>query len=169
MEFTIRPPRPEDAEDLALLRRLPGVFENTMGLPTMRVSQTADFLAALDDDDHQLVAVAEDGQVVGIAGLQLFSNPRKRHMASLGIYVHTDYQGMGAGTALIEALLDLADNWLMLVRVELDVYTDNEGAIRLYERLGFQREGVLRAAAIRGGRYADLLMMSRLRNLPVRA
>lgn len=166
MEFTLRPPRPEDAEDLALLRRLPGVFENTMGLPTARVAQAEEFLAALDTDDHQLVAVTGEGQVVGIAGLQLFSNARKRHMASLGIYVHTDYQGMGVGTALIKALLDLADHWLMLVRVELDVYTDNEGAIRLYERLGFEREGVLRAAAIRNGKYADLVMMSRIRNLP---
>ena len=165
MEFTLRPPRTEDAEGLALLRRLPGVFENTMGMPTYRVTQAEDFLAAMDDDDHQLVAVNAEGQVVGLAGLQLFSNPRKRHMASLGIYVHTDFQGMGMGTALMEALLDLADNWLMLVRVELDVYADNEGAIRLYERLGFQREGVLRAAAIRNGKYEDLIMMSRLRNL----
>ncbi len=163
MEFTIRPPRAEDAGDLAELRRLPGVFENTMGLPSNRVGQTEAFLAELDVDDHQFVAVAEDGRVVGLAGLQLFSNPRKRHMASLGVYVHTDYQGRGAGTALIKALLDLADNWLMLVRVELDVYTDNTGAIRLYERLGFEPEGVLRKAAIRNGRYEDLLMMSRLR------
>lgn len=166
MEFTIRPPRPEDAEDLCALRCMPGVYENTMGLPSNRITQTEEFLAAMDVDDHQFVAVTEDGQVVGLAGLQLFSNPRKRHMASLGIYVHTEYQNMGAGTALIEALLDLADHWLMLVRVELDVFADNERAIRLYEKLGFEREGVLRKAAIRKGKYSDLLMMSRLRNFP---
>lgn len=163
MEFTIRPPRPEDTEDLYALRRMPGVFENTMGLPSDRVVQTGEFIAGLDVDDHQFVAAAENGHVVGLAGLQLFANPRKRHAASLGIYVHTDYQNQGAGTALIKALLDLADNWLMLVRLELDVYTDNARAIHLYEKLGFEREGVLRKAAIRGGRYADLLMMSRLR------
>ncbi|SBW03913.1 Toxin-antitoxin system, toxin component, GNAT family [uncultured Eubacteriales bacterium] len=164
MEFTIRPPRPEDAEELWELRRMPGVFENTMGLPSNRVTQTQEFIAGLDVDDHQFVAVTEDGHVVGLAGLMLFSNPRKRHMASLGIYVHTDYQNQGAGTALVKALLELADNWLMLVRVELDVYTDNAKAIHLYEKLGFEREGVLRKAAIRNGRYADLLMMSRLRH-----
>lgn len=164
MKFTIRPPRPEDAEELWELRRMPGVFENTMGLPSNRVSQTQEFIAGLDVDDHQFVAVTEDGHVVGLAGLMLFSNPRKRHMASLGIYVHTDYQNQGAGTALVKALLELADNWLMLVRVELDVYTDNAKAIHLYEKLGFEREGVLRKAAIRNGRYADLMMMSRLRH-----
>lgn len=164
MEFTIRPPRPEDAEELWELRRMPGVFENTMGLPSNRVTQTEEFIAGLDVDDHQFVAVAEDGHVVGLAGLMLFSNPRKRHMASLGIYVHTDYQNQGAGTALVKALLELADNWLMLVRVELDVYADNARAIHLYEKLGFEQEGVLRKAAIRNGKYADLLMMSRLRH-----
>lgn len=165
MQFTIRPPRGEDAEALWEMRRMPGIFENTMGLPSNRVAQTEDFLAALDVDDHQFVAVAEDGAVVGMAGLMLFSNPRKRHMASLGIYVHPDYQRQGAGTALMNALLDLADNWLMLVRVDLDVYADNQGAIRLYEKLGFEREGVLRKAAIRGGQYADSLIMSRLRDV----
>lgn len=163
MNFTIRPPRPEDAEELWELRRMPGVFENTMGLPSNRIVQTEEFIAGLDVDDHQFVAVSEDGHVVGLAGLQLFANPRKRHVGSLGIYVCTDYQDKGAGTALVQALLDLADNWLMLVRVELDVYTDNAHAIHLYEKLGFEREGVLRKAAIRDGRYADLLMMSRLR------
>ncbi len=35
-------------------------------------------------------------------------------------------------------ILDLADNWLMLVRIELGVFTDNEKAIKLYEKFGFK-------------------------------
>lgn len=166
MEFTIRPPRPEDAESLWTLRRMDGVYENTMGLPTNRLSQTEGFLAGLGPDDHQLVAVAPDGAALGLAGLQVCPG-RRRHVGTLGIYVRTDCQGQGIGTALLRALLDIADRWLLLVRVELDVFTDNESAIRLYERLGFEREGVLRKAAIRGGEYTDLLMMSRLRNMEV--
>ena len=38
------------------------------------------------------------------------------HGAELGILVHTDYQNQGVGTALMKTVLDLADNWLMLVR-----------------------------------------------------
>jgi L-phenylalanine/L-methionine N-acetyltransferase len=37
--------------------------------------------------------------------------------------VRDDWQGRGIGTALMEAALDLADNWLDLTRVELSVYT----------------------------------------------
>ena len=70
----------------------------------------------------------------------------------------------GIGTALLEAVLDLADNWLMLRRVELEVYADNGGAIRLYERLGFETEGCKREAAVKAGAYVDTLVMARLRN-----
>lgn len=51
----------------------------------------------------------------------------------------------------------------MLVRVELEVFSDNEGAIRLYESLGFQKEGLQRMATVRGGRYVDEYLMARLR------
>jgi L-phenylalanine/L-methionine N-acetyltransferase len=48
-----------------------------------------------------------------------------RHVGSIGMAVRNDWQGRGIGTALMEAALDLADNWLNLTRIELRVYTDN--------------------------------------------
>ena len=63
------------------------------------------------------------------------------------------------------ALIDAADKWLDLRRIELTVFADNERAIRLYERFGFEREGIMRAYAFRDGRYADGVMMARLRGL----
>ena len=77
--------------------------------------------------------------------------------------VHDEWQGKGIGKSLMDAGLDLADNWLNLTRLELEVYTDNEPAIRLYERFGFEREGRLRQHAFRDGRYVDSYMMARLR------
>ena len=62
--------------------------------------------------------------------------------------------------------MDLADNWLGLRRLELTVFVDNDTAIRLYERSGFVREGVLRAYAFRDGRFVDVLAMARLRGIP---
>jgi putative acetyltransferase len=63
----------------------------------------------------------------------------------------------------MRAGVDLADNWLNLTRLELEVYTDNEAAIRLYERFGFEVEGTLRQHAFRDGQYVDSHMMGRLR------
>ena len=95
--------------------------------------------------------------------LTVESNLRRRHSGGLGIMVRTDCQGQGIGTALLEAVLDLADNWLMLRRVELEVYADNQRAVRLYEKFGFEAEGRKREAAVKNGAYVDLLVMARLR------
>jgi putative acetyltransferase len=77
--------------------------------------------------------------------------------------VHDDYHGRGVGTALMVACLDLADNWLNLHRVDLDVYVDNEPALRLYKKFGFVIEGRLVDYAFRDGAYVDVYMMARLR------
>ncbi len=168
MEFTIRPVRMDDVEDINLMRRTPGCFENTLGLPSERVEANREFLECMGSNDHQLAAVVRDAhggeKVVGLAGISVFGNPRMRHAASLGIMVLPDYQGQGVGKALMAALMDLADNWLMLVRVELGVYPDNERAIRLYESFGFVQEGVKRKSAIRNGVYIDEIIMGRVRD-----
>ena len=82
----------------------------------------------------------------------------------LGLGVHSRHHGRGVGRALLEGLLDLADNWLPVVRLELTVFADNERAIALYRRYGFEVEGTHRAYALRAGRYADVLAMARIRH-----
>ena len=77
--------------------------------------------------------------------------------------VHDAWQGQGAGSALMAALLEVADRWMGLSRVELTVYADNARAIGLYERFGFEREGLHRNFAFRDGAYVDALAMARLR------
>ena len=163
MDYIIRPMELGDTAGFNALRRMPGVFENTLGLPSERVQHSIDGFQRFGPDDHIFVAVLEDGTVIGSAGLTVCSNPRMRHVGSVGLYVHTDYQNQGVGTALMKVLLDLADNWLMLVRVELEVFADNERAIRLYEKLGFEKEGLLRMTTVRDGRYVDDCKMARIR------
>jgi putative acetyltransferase len=79
------------------------------------------------------------------------------------MFVHDAYQGHRIGTRLMEALIDAADRWLGMIRVELEVYPDNDRAVRLYDRFGFQVEGRKRLNAWRDGRYVDSLVMGRLR------
>jgi putative acetyltransferase len=149
------------------LRRMPGVFENILGIPSESLQKNEDVLRNLDANSHQFVAVVDDGtgaeKVIGAAGLTVYPNPRQRHSAGIGMMVHKDYQGRGVGKKLMETLLDMADNWLMLVRVELGVYPDNERAINLYKKYGFEPEGLKRKSAVRCGRYVDELMMARIR------
>lgn len=165
MDFLIRPVKLEDAAQINAIRRMPGVFENILGIPSEREQRTEDFIANLGPDNHEFVAVTETPQgvkVIGMAGLSVNASPRLRHSGSVGIMVSKDYQNQGVGTLLMKSLLDLADNWLLLVRVELGVYTDNERAIHLYKKMGFEEEGIRRKAAIRNGTYADEIIMARI-------
>lgn len=163
MDYTIRPIRLEDMESFTELRRMPGVFETTLALPSERIQRNMDRFHALGPNDHYFVAVLEDGTVIGAVLLQINASPRMRHTGSLALFVHTNYQAQGVGAALLGTILDLADNWLMLVRLELTVFADNERAIHLYEKLGFEKEGLKRMSIVRNGQYADEYMMSRLR------
>lgn len=167
MEISIRPICQSDAPAINELRRMPGVMENILGIPSERLKRSEDFIANLNENAHEFVAVIKEDdateKVIGFAGLSVYASPRCRHSGGIAIMVHRDYQGKGAGKKLMEALLDVADNWLMLVRVELTVYTDNERAICLYKKMGFETEGVKRMDAIRNGQYADEYMMARIR------
>jgi len=71
---------------------------------------------------------------------------------------------------MVRALLDLADKWLGLRRVERKGYTDKAPAIALYTELGFEIEGTLRAESLRAGVLMDSHVMARLRApaMPVR-
>jgi putative acetyltransferase len=103
-------------------------------------------------------------EVVGQLGLHTFpNNPRRRHVGQIGMAVRDEWHGRGAGTALMQAAVDLADKWLNLSRLELEVYTDNEAAISLYKKFGFAIEGTLIRFAYRDGQYVDAYYMARLR------
>ena len=160
-DLIIRPVLLQDAEALWTIARQEGVIETTMALPSLRLDQRMKSLSDLDENDHYMVA-ERAGQVVGIAGLTVGTG-RLRHSGHLFAYVARQHQGQGIGTRLVQALLDLADQWLLLRRVELTVLTENEGAKRLYERLGFVVEGCRKMSVISQGELKDEWLMARYR------
>ena len=62
------------------------------------------------------------------------------HRAEFGITVHDDYQNMGLGTTLSRYMLEIACE-RGIKKVDLMVVAHNERAIRVYEKLGFVKEG----------------------------
>jgi putative acetyltransferase len=163
VQITIRHAEPDDYEALHRIFSGPRVIAGTLQLPLpsaemwrKRVSEKPEYL-------YSLVACA-DGEVVGNLGLETQPTRwRRRHVGQIGMAVRDDWQGNGIGTALMEAALDLADNWLNLTRVELSVFTENAAAIALYEKFGFEVEGTHRRYAFRNGAYVDSYSMARVR------
>jgi putative acetyltransferase len=159
----IRRAEPDDSSAIYEMFGSPKVFAGTLQLPYPSRELWRQRLADPGDGTYNLVAIVGDSVVGMISVITFPTRPRRRHVGSIGISVHEEWQGKGVGAALMSAGLDLADNWLNLTRLELEVYADNESAIKLYERCGFELEGTLRQHAFRDGRYVDSHMMARLR------
>lgn len=160
-DIIIRPVSVQDAPALWTIARQQGVIETTLALPSLRLEQRTKSISELSENDHYMVA-EKAAQVVGVGGLTVGTG-RLRHSGHLFIYVATEHQGQGIGTSLLRSLLDLADQWLLLRRVELTVLTENEGAKRLYERLGFVVEGCRKMSVISQGELKDEWLMARYR------
>jgi L-phenylalanine/L-methionine N-acetyltransferase len=159
----IRRAEPDDYLAVHEMFSSPDVYEGTMQLPYPSRDLWRKRVAEAPENFFNLVAVVDE-RVVGMLGIETFPNrPRRRHVGRIGISVAAEWQGKGVGTALMAAVVDLADNWLNLTRLELEVYADNAAAIRLYERFGFIYEGTLRQHAFRNGEYVDSNVMGRLR------
>jgi putative acetyltransferase len=163
MKIAIRRAELRDAEALCATMGSPKAMAGTLQLPLPSPEMWRKRLADLPADDYLIVAEV-DGRVIGNAGVHVASkSPRRRHAAGIGMSVHDEFQGKGVGSALIAAILDIADNWLGYRRLELTVYTDNAPAIALYRKHGFEVEGTLRDYAFRNGEYVDAYTMARLR------
>ena len=169
MTITIRRATPKDAAAFARTMGDPIVYPNLMQMPYTNDGIWAARLAENDlPGKTDLILVAElDGEVVGNAGLHPASAAqRRKHAVMLGMSVAPAAQGQGVGSALLAALCDYADRWAGVLRMELTVYTDNQRAIRLYQRHGFVIEGTHRAYAMRDGQYVDAYAMARLHPAP---
>lgn len=169
--FKIRAAEQGDAEVLTSMANLPGVRHGTLRMPHDPRSRIKQRLSG-GSGDYVLVGSIQtpDGSEKLVAQGGLIPGARRRsHVGSVFLIVHDDHVGQGYGAAILAALLDLADNWLGLRRVELEVNSDNLVAIRLYERHGFEIEGTKRCDVLRAGVLIDSHIMGRLRDAPRRA
>ena len=160
-DVLVRGATSDDMQEVADVLACPGVIRGTAQLPYTSLDSVKKRFADRDPGDRFLVAEV-DGRVVGSLGLRP-GKARMAHVGSIGMAVHDDFQGRGIGTALVEAAVDLADNWLNLKRLGLSVFTDNAPAIHLYKNFGFEVEGTLRAHVLREGEYVDTYAMARIR------
>jgi putative acetyltransferase len=164
---TVRPLRTEDGPALHQIAIHPQVARRLLRLPSMEFNETERWVRERQPGQYRLVAV-RGNRAVGLVTLIQPMNPRRLHSANLGLMVHPDHWGTGVGTALMDAVLTLADAWLNLRRVSLGVLENNTVAEGLYHKFGFEREGVRRKAVFADGRLHDEIMMARLREVPRR-
>lgn len=161
LTITVRGVDADDWEDLAAIFACPDVVHNTLQLPYLSRDTVRDRLENPPANFRGLVAIVDE-QAVGYLGLHV-GEGRQAHTARLGMMVHTSFQGRGVGSALMQAAVNLAENWLNISRIQLEVYPDNAAGLALYKKFGFEIEGTLRDYAYRDGRFVDSYLMARIR------
>ena len=112
---------------------------------------------------HFVVCRRADDRPVGV--LDLHEVDLRNGGASLGILIGDPADtGQGYGSDAVRALVGFGFDQLRLERIQLDVFDYNEGARRVYERVGFRHEGTLRHAVYRDGAFHDVHRMAVLRD-----
>lgn len=106
------------------------------------VEDERNFLESMNTSDKQLFLVAvNDSEIVGTASLMGFSKPRLAHRAELSICVKKSMWGKQIGSRFMEELLRFAKDIAKIRVLSLEVRSDNERAIALYKKFGFETIG----------------------------
>ena len=123
------------------------------------LEQSRTFLKRIVENSLPQVVAVNNGQIVGWCDIIPNTKTGFTHVGRLGMGVHRDHRRKGIGRSLLEACLSLART-AGLERVELEVFSDNKAAIRLYECHGFNLEGVKTHARKLEGKYQDIQLMA---------
>lgn len=161
MNIKVRHSQKEDISDIKNIYAQPSCYAGTLQLPYPSIDKWQNSLGETPDNFYSLVAT-DNEKVIGQVGMEVFSNPRRKHVSNIGMAVDEEFQNCGVGSKLLEAILALVINWLAIRRIELEVYTNNEGAIGLYKKFGFQIEGTAKNYAFRSGEFTDAHLMAKI-------
>ncbi|EGU34276.1 GNAT family N-acetyltransferase [Vibrio scophthalmi] len=162
MDIKIRPTLVSDAAAIAEIYSQPKAQSETLQLPLPSSALWQHRLENIPDHIYSFVAEVE-GVVVGNIGFEHLRSPRLIHCGTFGIGVHDNYHGLGIASRLIETVLDLADNWLQIKRIQIDVNSDNQTAIACYKKFGFEIEGEAKCSVFRRGEYISTYYMARIK------
>jgi len=110
--------------------------------------------------DGFAVVDAVTGAFLGIAGLVSIEPDAKQ--GEIGYALAREARGRGIATRALGLVTRYALADLGLERVQLDIATDNEASMRVAERCGYRREGILRSLHMKPGRRQDFVIYSLL-------
>ena len=161
MSLRSRPPRPEDAEDVARIYN-DGIADRLATFET-RERTAADIVAWLDDGFPLVIVEDEDGAVLAWASAPPYRPHREayRGVGDFSVYVAREARGRGAGRLAMEALAAEARSrgfWKLVGRI----FPENEASLALCRKLGFREVGVYERHAQLDGVWRDVVVVELL-------
>lgn len=166
MAFIIREAKLKDAQGvlklrLKLLKAFPNAFRTTFVEGKKKtVNEQRKLIKSLVFRDNSTMLLAEiKGSLVGMVSCLGGNHNKTQHLGTVvGLGVLPKFCGNGIGRALMEKLIHWAEKGSPIERLEVNVYSDNIKAVKLYKRLGFITEGLQKKASKReDGTYQDIV------------
>ncbi|MDD6468160.1 MAG: GNAT family N-acetyltransferase [Erysipelotrichaceae bacterium] len=117
-------------------------------------------IKTLESEQNVFITCMVDGEIVGNIGVYAVGSVNKlKHRAEIGIGVKKEYRNLGIGSLLLEKALAFAKE-MNYEQIELDVVSENDAAIALYRKFGFETVGVIpRGIKRKDQQYYDLNIM----------
>ena len=147
----------EHANDIDVARHLRDRFPHPYTTRDAR-----DFLkhAAAAQDPSNL-AIEVGGQAVGAIGY-VPGTDVERFSAEIGYWLGKAFWGRGIATEALELVTGLAFRELNLLRLFALPFADNAPSVRILEKAGYVREGLLRSSCVKYGQPKDQLLYARV-------
>ncbi|AHF05999.1 GNAT family N-acetyltransferase [Desulfitobacterium metallireducens] len=131
---------------------------------------SGEFSVSVSDEEAILVESSTTGnkimllslvenKVIGCLHFEGGARPRVQHTGEFGVSVLKDYWDKGIGTEMVQELIQWAKASKIIRKLNLRVRSDNARAIRIYERLGFIREGLITREFFISGEFYDFIYM----------
>lgn len=164
MDISITTVTKDDAEALIeFTKKAGGETDNlTFGSDGIKITieEECTFLESFQNSSRKVFYVAKkDGQIIGNASFRSCSNERMSHRGEFGIAVLKSEWGQGVGSMLLEKIIKFAKETAKVDIISLEVRSDNERAIRLYKKFGFQKIGTFEGFFKIDGKYIDFDLM----------
>lgn len=112
----------------------------------------------IQSDSQEFIIAVLDGVVISSSGFGGKTLKRVKHRVSLGISILTKYRGLGLGTIIMNQLIEKA-KLLGKTKIDLEVREDNLNAIKLYEKVGFEHEGIIKDGFFVNNKFVNLVVM----------
>lgn len=127
---------------------------------SMSVEAEQDYIERINsmDNSKNVLIIIED-EIVGIASITSVQKERMKHNGTLGISIRKKYWDIGLGSEIMTYLIDWAKSNKITKKINLLVREDNIRGVKLYEKFGFEKEGLLKKDICVNGVYYNTIAM----------
>ena len=162
MEIKIREIEVEDYKELLdFMKKVKGETNFLRGYPNeikMSYEDEKEHIKKVKSSEtSNYFVVMKNNKMIGCIGFNGNTARKMKHYGTIGISVLKEYWGRGIATTLLEKLISWSKE-KGIKKINLDVFENNERAIKLYEKFGFKLEGCIEDGIFDGENYINLLV-----------